>query len=131
MTRIDTDVAADFLARCFAPGDTVALLIRRDNPLFVLQRILPLERALAPRYLGWLAHETCSITGEMLISVAGRVAKAYAAETEGVYRPAWTIEDVAQNLPKIRDTDDSWIFSVTPQGHIDHLLRSFEMARQG
>jgi hypothetical protein len=46
--------------RCFTPGDTVALLIRRENPLFVLQRILPLERALAPRYLGWLAHENAT-----------------------------------------------------------------------
>ena len=27
------------------------------NPAGILQRIVPLERALAPRYLGWLAHE--------------------------------------------------------------------------
>ncbi len=60
MTRINTHVATDFLTRCFVPGDTVALLIRRGNPLFVLQRILPLERALAPRYLGWLAHENAT-----------------------------------------------------------------------
>jgi hypothetical protein len=57
MTRIDTHVAADFLTRCFAPGGTIALVLRRENPLFVLQRVLPLECALAPRYLGWLAHE--------------------------------------------------------------------------
>jgi hypothetical protein len=60
MARIDTDVAANFLARCFAPGDTVALLIRRDNPLFLLQRIVSLENALAPRYLGWFAHENAT-----------------------------------------------------------------------
>jgi len=60
MAHIDTRIAADFLARCFAPGDTIALLLRRENPLFVLQRILPLERALAPRYLGWLAHENAT-----------------------------------------------------------------------
>jgi len=60
MAHIDTHVAADFLARCFAPGDTVALLIRRDNPLFVLQRIASLENVLAPRYLGWLAHENAT-----------------------------------------------------------------------
>jgi RepB DNA-primase N-terminal domain len=60
MKRIDPHVAADFLARCFAPGDTIAQVLRRENPLFVLQRILPLERALAPRYLDWLAHENAT-----------------------------------------------------------------------
>jgi len=60
MAHIDTHVAVDFLARCFTPGDTVALLIRRDNPLFVLQRIVSLENALAPRYLGWLTHENAT-----------------------------------------------------------------------
>ena len=52
-----TSIAADFLTRCFAPGETIALFLRRENPAGILQRIVPLERALAPRYLGWLAHE--------------------------------------------------------------------------
>ncbi len=50
-------IAADFLTRCFAPGQTIALLLRRENPVSTAQRIVALERALAPRYLGWLAHE--------------------------------------------------------------------------
>jgi len=50
-------IAADFLTRCFAPGESIALLLRRENPAGIIQRIVPLERALAPRYLGWLAHE--------------------------------------------------------------------------
>jgi len=54
MPRIDTPIAADFLTRCFAPVETIALVLRRDK---TQQRIVPLERALAPRYLGWLAHE--------------------------------------------------------------------------
>jgi hypothetical protein len=49
--------AADFLTRCFAPGETIALLLRRKSPSSTKQRIVALERALAPRYLGWLAHE--------------------------------------------------------------------------
>jgi hypothetical protein len=37
----------------------------------------------------------------MLISVAGRVAQAFIAETEGVYRPSWTINEplVQAELP--------------------------------
>ena len=56
-TQNAADIAADFLTRCFAPGESIALLLRRENPDGILQRIAPLERALVPRYLGWLAHE--------------------------------------------------------------------------
>src|SRR5271154_6324322 len=56
-TQSAADIAADFLTRCFAPGESIALLLRRENPDGILQRIVPLECALAPRYLGWLPHE--------------------------------------------------------------------------
>lgn len=49
--------ATDFLTRCFAPGETVALLLRRENGDRPAQRIVSVDQALAPRYLGWLAHE--------------------------------------------------------------------------
>jgi hypothetical protein len=52
--------AIDFLTRCFAPGDTIALLLRNESTTTTQQRIVPLERALAPRYRGWLAHENYS-----------------------------------------------------------------------
>jgi hypothetical protein len=50
-------IAQDFLTRCFVPGESIALLLRRENPAGVTQRVVLLERAVAPRYLGWLAHE--------------------------------------------------------------------------
>jgi hypothetical protein len=56
-TQNAANIAADFLTHCFARGETVALFLRRENPAGILQRIVPLERALAPRHLGWLAHE--------------------------------------------------------------------------
>lgn len=56
-TRNTTGAAADFLARCFAPDEMIALFLRRENPVRTLQRIVPVTRVLAPRYLGWLAHE--------------------------------------------------------------------------
>src|ERR1700742_1547175 len=49
--------ARDFLTRCFAPGSTIALLLRTESPAKTQQRVVTLEQALAPRYLGWLAHE--------------------------------------------------------------------------
>jgi NAD(P)-dependent dehydrogenase (short-subunit alcohol dehydrogenase family) len=81
--------------------------------------------------VGWLVHESCSVTGEMLISAAGRVAKAFVAETRGVYRPSWTIEQVAEELPAIRDPSDPWVLPPVPSGFMEHLGRSFEVARRG
>ena len=91
----------------------------------------PMGPELVAPVVGWLAHESCSISGEMLISMAGRVAKALIAETQGVYRPSWSIEDVADQLNAIRDTDKLWKLPTLPSGYFAHLERSFEMARKG
>lgn len=56
-TQNATNIAADFLTHCFAPGETIALFLRRENPSATIQRIVPLGRALAPCYLGWLTHQ--------------------------------------------------------------------------
>lgn len=78
--------------------------------------------------VGLLAHESCPVTGEMLVSVAGRIARAVLAETPGVFRPSWSIEQVSDQLDAIRDTTAPVIFPVVPHGHGDHLRYSFEMA---
>lgn len=88
----------------------------------------PMGPELVAPVVGWLAHESCSVSGEMFISVGGRVARAYIAETEGLYRPDWTIEQVGQNINTIRDTSKEWILPPVPSGYFDHLTRSFEMA---
>jgi NAD(P)-dependent dehydrogenase (short-subunit alcohol dehydrogenase family) len=89
----------------------------------------PMDPQLVAPAVGWLAHESCSITGEMLVSLAGRVARAYIAETPGVYRASWTIEQVGEQLAAIRNTDNPLIFPVVPKGHVEHLLYSFAMAK--
>jgi NAD(P)-dependent dehydrogenase (short-subunit alcohol dehydrogenase family) len=91
----------------------------------------PMGPDLVAPVVGWLAHESCSITGEMLISMAGRVARALIAETQGVYRPSWTIDEVAERIDDIRDTDNLWMLPPVPSGYVEHLQRSFEMARKG
>lgn len=91
----------------------------------------PMDPELVAPTVGWLAHESCSISGEMLISIAGRVARAFVAESEGVYQPSWTIEEVGAQMDRIRDTRDPWVLSAVPSGHAEHIGRSFEMARRG
>ncbi len=90
----------------------------------------PMEPELVAPAVAWLAHESCSVTGEMLVSIAGRIAMAYAAETRGVYRPEWTIEQVAESMERIRSTEDQVIFPVVPTGQIDHIRYSFGMATE-
>jgi NAD(P)-dependent dehydrogenase (short-subunit alcohol dehydrogenase family) len=91
----------------------------------------PMDPELAAPAVGWLAHESCSITGEMLVSIAGRVARAFIGETPGVYRPSWSIEQVGEQIDAIRDTSDPWILPVVPSGQADHIGRSFAMATEG
>ncbi|MFD1814650.1 SDR family NAD(P)-dependent oxidoreductase [Rhodococcus gannanensis] len=91
----------------------------------------PMDPELAAPAVGWLAHESCSITGEMLVTIAGRIARAYIAETPGVYQPEWTVEQVGERIDQIRDTADSWLLPVVPSAHVDHITRSFAMATEG
>lgn len=91
----------------------------------------PMGPELVAPVVAWLAHESCSISGEMLVSMGGRVARALVAETEGVYRASWTIDDVADEIAAIRDTDNLWMLPPVPSGYMDHLQRSFDMAKKG
>ena len=91
----------------------------------------PMGSDLVAPAVGWLAHETCSVTGELFVAIAGRIARAFIAETPGVYRPSWSIEDVGERLDEIRDDTSPLVFPAVPDGHNDHIRYSFGMAAQG
>lgn len=90
----------------------------------------PMGPELVAPVVGWLAHESCSLTGEVLIALAGRVARAVVTETPGVYRPSWSIEEVGEHIEAIRDTSDPVVFPVVPDGHGEHIRYSFELAHR-
>ncbi len=91
----------------------------------------PMGPELVAPVVGWLSHESCSVTGEMYVSIAGRIARAFIGESEGVYQPSWSIEQVGERIDEIRDAAAPWILPVVPSGHIDHIRRSFAMATAG
>jgi len=91
----------------------------------------PMGPELVAPTVAWLSHESCSVTGEMLIAIAGRVARAAIVESPGVYRPSWTIEEVAASIDAIRDLSDPVEFPVVPNAHADHIGYSFGMAANG
>jgi NAD(P)-dependent dehydrogenase (short-subunit alcohol dehydrogenase family) len=89
----------------------------------------PMDPELVAPTVGWLSHESCPVTGELFIAIAGRVARALIAETPGVQRSSWTIEQVAEHGDAIRDASAPLIFPVVPSGHDDHIGYSFAMAK--
>jgi NAD(P)-dependent dehydrogenase (short-subunit alcohol dehydrogenase family) len=90
----------------------------------------PMGAELVAPVVGWLTHESCSVTGEMFIALAGRVARAVIAESPGVSRSSWTIEDVGSHLDAIRYVEAPLIFPVVPDGHNQHIRYSFELAQR-
>ncbi|MGA7318673.1 MAG: DNA-primase RepB domain-containing protein, partial [Silvibacterium sp.] len=56
-SAIQVYVAYEFLTLSFAPGETLAILLRGEYPVKTQQRIVRFECAIAPRYLRWLAYE--------------------------------------------------------------------------
>jgi NAD(P)-dependent dehydrogenase (short-subunit alcohol dehydrogenase family) len=88
----------------------------------------PMGTELVAPVVGLLAHEACPVNGEMLIAIAGRVARAVLAETPGVHRTSWSIEDVAEQLDAVRYLAAPLVFPVVPDGHTDHIRYSFETA---
>lgn len=90
----------------------------------------PMEPELVAPMVAWLCHESCQITGEHLIAAAGRMARAFATETKGVFQTAWSIEDIAERIEEIRDPSDQWTFPPYPSGMADHLGKSFEWAHK-
>jgi NAD(P)-dependent dehydrogenase (short-subunit alcohol dehydrogenase family) len=90
----------------------------------------PMGPELVAPVVGWLAHESCSVSGEIFIALAGRVARAVIAETPGVCRPSWTVEDVGEHLDAIRSVEAPLVFQVLPDGHNEHIRYSFGLAQR-
>jgi NAD(P)-dependent dehydrogenase (short-subunit alcohol dehydrogenase family) len=127
LTNVIALEGADEGVRCNAivPGAVTRMAEGLDTSAYP-----PMDPDLVAPTVGWLCHESCSVTGELFIAIAGRVARAVIAETPGVQRSSWTIEDVAEQIDAIRDGGDPVIFPVVPTGHADHIRYSFTMASQ-
>lgn len=93
----------------------------------------PMDPELVAPVVAWMAHEACSVTGELIASIAGRIARMFLAETRGVYRPEWTIEDVAAACEQFHDkgAENPQVLDFGLHGHVDHIGYSFAMAREG
>jgi NAD(P)-dependent dehydrogenase (short-subunit alcohol dehydrogenase family) len=79
--------------------------------------------------VGWLAHESCCVSGELMVAGGGRMGRIFWTESKGAWLPDWTMEDVAANLDQIRDSGgERWTFAPCPSGFVDHLGATFKQA---
>lgn len=115
---------ADVNSNCIIPAAVTRMSAGIDTSQFP-----PMDPDMVAPLVGWLCHDSCAVSGEILISAAGRMARAWTAESQGVYRPSWTIEEIAGDAGRIRDTSAPLHFTPVPDGQLDHLLYSFAMAR--
>lgn len=91
----------------------------------------PMEPEMVAPAVAYLAHESCTLSGEMLAAMGGRIARAYVVETPGAFQKNWMIEDVAARIDAIRTSDTPLEFAPVPTGHMDHLRYGFAMAAKG
>jgi hypothetical protein len=75
-----------------------------------------------------LTYEVMDDSIIVVRSGPGRVARAWVAGSPGVYRPEWSIDQVAEDIDTIRDTTDPWVLPTVPSAFTDHISRSFRMA---
>ncbi|MDE8654021.1 SDR family NAD(P)-dependent oxidoreductase [Novosphingobium album (ex Liu et al. 2023)] len=90
----------------------------------------PMEPEMVAPMVGWLCHESCSASGEMYVAMGGRMARAWIAESEGVFRPEWTPEQVADQIAAIRGGGETLAFPPVPDGQLEHLMFGFKMIRE-
>jgi hypothetical protein len=106
---MNTKIAQEFLTRCFRPEETIALLLRRENPSSTTQRIVRLEQAIAPRYLAWLAYENHNganvyVAANPLHSGSRKRTKDSIAEVRHLYIDI--DEDGEHRLAALRESED-------------------------
>ena len=54
----------------------------------------------------YLAHDSCQLTGELLVCGGGRALRLATIETKGITRDKLIPEDIAQNLDEVMDIAD-------------------------
>jgi len=70
----------------------------------VLARMKP---ELVPPAAAYLAHESCPLTGEVLIAGGGDVMRLTPVVTMGISKETMTMEDIAENIDAILSIDDA------------------------
>ena len=83
-----------------------------------------LDPELVSPVAAWLAHERCSVTGEVFTVGGGRVGRMFVGVTPGYFKPDLTIEDVDAHLDEIRD-EAGYVVPADSMGELPLLVKHF------
>jgi NAD(P)-dependent dehydrogenase (short-subunit alcohol dehydrogenase family) len=83
-----------------------------------------LDPELVSPVAAWLAHERCSVTGEVFTVGGGRVGRVFVGVTPGYFKPDLTIEDVDAHLDEIRD-EAGYVVPADSMGELPLLVKHF------
>ena len=61
----------------------------------------------------FLAHESCSLNGEVLLTGMGGVSRLAVVRTQGIWKQALSAEDITENLDQIMNVDDAYVTEAT------------------
>jgi NAD(P)-dependent dehydrogenase (short-subunit alcohol dehydrogenase family) len=91
------------LANLIAPAAMTRMAGGGDSPAMAPELVAPMA--------AFLAHESCTVSGEIYAAGAGRFARMFLATTAGYVHPASdvTIEDIAAHWADINDPDGYWV----------------------
>lgn len=128
---LSNTVAVEGAAHGITSNVIIPAAVTRMSEGIDTSKFPPMGPELVAPAVAWLAHEGCSASGEMFVAMGGRIARAFIAESRGVYRPEWSIEDVAANIAAIRDAANPISFAPVPSGEMDHLKFGFGMVAGG
>ncbi|KUI32485.1 short-chain dehydrogenase [Mycobacterium sp. IS-1742] len=76
-----------------------------------------LDPALVAPVVAYLAHDECSVSGELFTVGGGQVSRFFIGRTAGNHNPHLSVEDVRDHLPQILDSADHTI----PAGPVDEM----------
>jgi NAD(P)-dependent dehydrogenase (short-subunit alcohol dehydrogenase family) len=83
-----------------------------------------LDPELVSPVVAWLAHERCSVTGEVFTVGGGRVGRFFVGVTPGFFKADLTVEDVDDHLAEIRD-ETGYVVPDDSMGELPLLLKHF------
>ena len=83
-----------------------------DAPEEMFQSNTQFDPALVSPAAVYLAHESCRLTGEVLVSGGGQVMRLALLESQGILDENLTPEIVAENIDKVLDMTDAQLMTV-------------------
>ena len=96
---------------CIAPAAFTRMASQDDEDLAVGAEMPQMSPELVAPMVAYLAHEDCSVSGEIYTAGGGRFARLFIASTEGYVHsgPTPTVEDVVEHWTTINDETDYFV----------------------